>query len=367
MYGMSVTMRRAVFVAAACLFALAAESSAQTSTGKGEVVITTLGGSIEAAQKKYYFEPFERETGIKVVLVPRDAGKLLTSVERGKPEADLTNISGGEMTRWLNHKALEKIDYKYFDADTLAGIPDQLKHEYGVGALIYSIVMAYNLRDFPDSKPRPQTWADFWDVAKFPGPRGMAGCGDRLISGGVLEFASLAAGVRSDKLYPIDIGKAFAKLEELRPNVGKWWQEGAEAPQALIDGELSISTAFNGRIYVANKQGAPVDLNWNGSLLQYDYWVVPKGSPNAQNAMSFLAFISKAAPQAAFAREMTFGPINKKAYAEIPAELAKWLPGSPENAPKQIFQNFDWWNETGADGKTNWEHALETCVATLGR
>src|ERR1700737_2066159 len=131
------------------LMPLVAEPEPSSAKGPGELVITTGGGTWEAAQKKAYFAPFERETGIKIVLVPDDRAKLLVSVERGKPEADLTNVSGGQMGLWLNHKALEKIDYTYFDQETLAGMAGVLKHEYGVGAVIYAVVMAYNEKEYP--------------------------------------------------------------------------------------------------------------------------------------------------------------------------------------------------------------------------
>ena len=332
-----------------------------------EVLVTQWGGPLEEARTKHFWEPFERATGIDVVLVSSNASKLLTSVEQGTPEADLTNLSGGTIAQWLARDALEKIDYDQFETATLDGIANELKHPNGVGAIIYSMVMAYNTQEYPDAKPRPQNWVEYWDVEKFPGPRGMVGCGDRLISGGALEFASLAGGATKDTLYPIDIDAAFAKLDELEPSIGKFWQQGAEAPQALISGELAMSTAFNGRIYSAQKDGGPVDLNWNDSLIQYDYWVVPKGSPNAENAMKLIAFITQAGPQAGFANETSFGPVNQNAYDDIPDDLAKWLPGSPDNMPKQIFQNFDWWNETGDDGKTNLEKAQEACVSVLAR
>src|SRR3546814_6745813 len=106
---------------------------------------------------------------------------------------------------------------------------------------------------------------------------------------------------------------------------------GGEAPQGLIDGELALSTAFNGRIYAARKQGAPIGLTWHHALVQYDYWVVPKNSPNYDNAMKFLAFVSRAKPQADFSNEMAFGPVNSKAYAFIRPDLAPWLPASPQN------------------------------------
>lgn len=65
---------------------------------------------------------------------------------------------------------------------------------------------------------------------------------------------------------------------------------------------------------------------WSDSLLQYDYWIIAKARPNSENAMKLPAHLSKARPQADVAKSMTFGPINKEAYDQIPAELSKWLP-----------------------------------------
>lgn len=351
------------------LLVLPAGVAAQTPSlrGSGEVVVTTGGGSWEAAQKKAYFEPFEQATGIKVVLVPGDTGKLLASIERGQPDADLTNLSAGVIATFVNRQALAKIDYKYFDQETLDGIAPVLKHEYGVGAILYAIVMAYNEKEYPPGKPRPQTWAEFFDVKAYPGPRGLSGCGDRLISGGGLEFAMLATGADPGSIYPIDLDRAFKALARLKPDVGRWWQMGGEAPQGLIDGELSISTAFNGRIYAARQQGAPIGMTWQHALVQYDYWVVPKNSPNYDNAMKFLAFVSRAKPQADFSNEMAFGPVNSKAYAFIRPDLAPWLPASPQNEKQIIYQDYGWWTQRGPDGKTNWDRAMAQCVSTLSR
>lgn len=351
-----------------CLAApLSASAQAPSLKGSGEVVITTGGGTWEAAQKKAYFEPFEKETGIKVVLIHGEAGKLLASIERGKPEADLTNLSAGVLPSFLKRNALEKIDYKYFDQETLDNMPAVLKHDYGVGALLYAIAMAYNEKEYPATKPRPQTWVEFFDTKTFPGPRGLSGCGDRLISGGTLEFAMLASGADPKSVYPIDLDRAYKKLAEIKPEIGRWWQMGGEAPQGLIDGELSISTAFNGRIYTARKQSAPVGLTWNQALVQYDYWIVPKKSPNFDNAMKFLAFVSRAKPQADFSNEMAFGPVNTKAFDFIKPEVAEWLPGAPSNVKQVIYQDYGWWTQADAEGKTNWDKAMARCVSELSR
>jgi putative spermidine/putrescine transport system substrate-binding protein len=359
-----------IFAAAVTYTFLALPAQAQDQSpslkGSGEVVIESNGGTYEAAQKKAYFEPFTQETGIRVVLVPYDQAKTLLSVSTGKPDADVLNLSSGVITTWILKSALEPIDYKYFDKETLDGIDPALKQKYGVGAIVYAIVMAYNEREYPSDKPRPQNWVDFFDPKKFPGPRGLAGCGDRLISGGDLEFAMLASGATKDSVYPIDLDRAFKTLAKLLPSVGKWWQAPAEGPQGLVDGNLAMSTAFNGRIYAARKLGAPVAMNWNEALLQSDYWVVPKGSPNRENAMKLLAFISRAQQQADFSNEMAFGPVNKNAYKFIKPELLDWLPGAPKYADQGIRQDYGWWTAVGSDGKTNWERALAQCVSILG-
>lgn len=334
--------------------------------GSGEVVVTSGGGSWEAAQKKAFFDPFTRDTGIKVVLVPEDHAKLLASVKLGQPEADITSVPGGALAGYVNRDAVEEMDYGFFAEKTLASMPEAMKNKNGVGALLYSVAVAYNTDKFPDGGKQPKNWADFYNVTEFPGPRSLPKC-EKLVDGGLLEGALMGDGVPADKVYPIDMDRAFAKVAELKPNVGRWWVAGADAPQSLIDGEVDIAAAYNGRIFGAKSQGAPLALSWDQSLLQYDFWVVMKGSPNKENAAKFLAYISRAEPQAAFAEAISYGPVNNDAFGLVPKEMLEILPGAPELAKKQVFQNYEWWNETAADGRTNWDVALERCVALLSQ
>ncbi|MHC2357620.1 putative spermidine/putrescine transport system substrate-binding protein [Sinorhizobium meliloti] len=358
-------------VLGAALLVFAAPPSVQSQEisdnlkGSGEVVITSGGGTWEEAQKKAFFDPFARDTGIKVVLIPEDHAKLLASVKLGQPEADITSVPGGALAGFVNKDAVEKVDYNYFTRDTLAAIPNQLKTEYGIGALMYSIGIAFNTTKFPAGK-EPKNWVDFYNVKDFPGVRTLPKC-EKLVDGGLLEGALMGDGVPADRVYPIDMDRAFAKVAQLKPNVGRWWVAGADAPQSLISGEADVAAAYNGRIFGAKKEGAPVELSWDQSLLQYDYWVIMKGSPNKENAAKFLAYISRAKPQADFAEAISYGPINNEAFKLLPKDLVKILPGSPELAKKQVFQNYAWWNETSPSGRTNWDVALERCVALLSQ
>ncbi|MER9171166.1 ABC transporter substrate-binding protein [Mesorhizobium australicum] len=334
--------------------------------GTGELVITTYGGVWEEAQKKAYFEPFTRDTGIKVVQVSGDSTMLLTSVKMGQPAADITSLNGGEYTSWVNKGALEKIDYSYFAKETLAGMPDELRKEYGVGAVIFSLNVAYNTKKFPEDGKHPKNWVDLYNVKEFPGKRGLPACG-AMINGGLLEGALMGDGVPPEKLYPLDLDRAFAKIDELKPHVGRWWLSGADAPQSLIDSEVDMAAAFNGRIDTAAKQGAPLALSWDQSLLEYDVWGVLKGSPNKENVFKFLAYISRAKPQAVFAEALSYGPVNKDAFKLLPKQLAENLPGAPGIVKKQVFQSYDWWGKTNSDGRTNFDVASERCVAALNQ
>ncbi|MDX0967868.1 ABC transporter substrate-binding protein [Sinorhizobium medicae] len=333
--------------------------------GSGELVITSGGGTWEAAQKKAFFDPFTRDTGIKIVLVPEDHAKLLASVKIGQPEADLTSVAGGALEGFVDKDALEKIDYSMFAEQTLADMPQQMKDENGVGALLYSVGVAYNTSKLSDGR-EPKNWADFYNVKDFPGARSLPKC-EKLVDGGLLEGALMGDGVSPGTLYPIDMDRAFAKVAELKPHVSRWWVAGADAPQSLISGEVDMAAAYNGRVFGAKKDGAPLNFSWDQSLLQYDYWVVLRGSPNKENASKFLAYISRPEPQAAFAEAISYGPVNNKAFELLSKELLEILPGSPNLAKKQVFQNYKWWNEKNADGRTNWDVALERCVALLSQ
>ena len=71
----------------------------------------------------------------------------------------------------------------------------------------------------------------------FPGPRSLENSPK-----GNLEFALLADGVAPDKLYPLDVDRAFKKLDQIKHHIPVWWTNGAQHVQLLIDGEVSMSS-----------------------------------------------------------------------------------------------------------------------------
>jgi len=214
---------------------------------------------------------------------------------------------------------------------------------YCVGGDVFSTVLAWNTATYGESGP--QSWADFWDVEKFPGKRAY-----RNKAAGALEPALMADGVPPGKVYEVlasdgGIERAIDKIRELKPHIAVWWSSGAQHAQLMKDGEVDMTTGWNGRFDVARADGAKVAYTFNQALLDYDCFAIPKGAPNKDTAMRFLAEISKPEYQANLPEYITYGPTNAKAYeiGKVSKEVAMTLPSSPENAAKQLPVDIEWY------------------------
>src|SRR5207237_7488029 len=92
-----------------------------------------------------------------------------------------------------------------------------------------------------------------------------------------VEFALMADGVKTADVYKVlatkeGADRAFRKLTELRPNI-QWWEAGAQPPQFLVAGDVVMTTAYNGRIDAAQREGRNLKISWNGGIYDLDYWV----------------------------------------------------------------------------------------------
>ena len=318
----------------------------------GEVIIAEWGGSLGDALKKAYYEPFEMETGIKVIQASGpDPVKTKAMVDSGNVEWDIVEHSMMEILNLGPGGYFEEIDYSVFDKETLDNIPAEFKHKLGIGGFVWSNVLAYSTEAFPGDN-HPHGWQDFWNVQKFPGPRSLESG-----SGGdppPFEYALMGDGVPANKVYPIDIDRAFESLKVIEPHIVKWWTGGAQPGQMLVDGEVVMTNAFSGRIVRLKLDGAPVDIDYYQGLASVDFWLVPKGAPNKENAMKLLAFMSKAKPQAEFAKAIPYGPVNQKAYDYIEDDLARLLPSHPDNLKGQLLLSHEWWSKNRESAQELW-------------
>jgi len=321
--------------------------------GSGVVRVCSYGGAFQDAQRKAYFEPFERLSGIKVIEAQGpDPVKVKAMVDTKNVEYDIGEFSRGSVLNLLKQGDYwEEIDYGLVDT---GNIDESFRFKYALDMLPFAQIYAYRTDAFKGAKPG--SWADFWDTTKFPGPRTMpAG------SGGLapdLEAATLAAGVPLDKIYPIDIDKAYASLAKIKPAVVKWWEAGAIPAQMLSDNEVAMATAWNGRIAAIQAQGAPVAIGWRQGGLRTDAWAVPKGAANRENAMKFTAFITLPVPQARLSMLIPYGFVNNKATEYITPEQLAVLPTAPEIKDELYVYNAEWWADNRGKVLEKWANWL---------
>ena len=308
-----------------------------------QLTVVNFGGANGAAQRKAYVEPYEKSTGNKVTVVEYNGeqAKIKAMVEAKKVSWDVVEVESPDVNRGCDEGLFEKMDWSKLG--NKADFQPAAVHECGVGAFVWSTVMAYNADKL---KTAPTSWADFWDVKKFPGKRGMRK-GPRYN----LEFALMADGVAPADVYKVLATKdgqerAFRKMTELKPQI-QFWEAGAQPPQFLVAGDVVMTTAFNGRIDAAQREGKNLAISWTGGIYDLDFWVIPKGAPNKEAGMKFIAMASSADEQSDYARLISYGPTNNKALSKLDARVQGLLPTSASNSKSSVQFNIRFWADQG--------------------
>lgn len=310
------------------------------------ITVVSWGGSYGAAQDAALFNDASKNSGIEII---RESGasmsKTCLQVESGSVSWDLVITGSGGSAAAAAKGCLEKIDYGVVDvSDFIPG----MYTDYCVGTDVFATVMAWNTDKYgmPGTAGAPKSWADFWDVKKFPGTRAYRANN----VDGALEPALMADGVPADKVYEVlstkaGIKRAIDKIRELKPHIAVFWSSGAQQAQLMKDAEVDMTTGWNGRFDNAKKDGAKVGYTFKEAMYDFDCMAMPKGAPNKEVAMKFLAEISKAEYQANLPFHITYGPTNKKAYEVTTAskELIESLPSHPKNVPQMLPIDLAWY------------------------
>lgn len=353
---------RTLLAATAIVVGMTNLASAQSK----DVIMQDPGGAYGDALRKVMYGPFEKSTGIRVVTVQeaRSGPRIKAQAEAGKPQWDLTFIFDQE-TRLLGDCCLAKIDYTKLSEPaqkTLAAMPDNLKRPNGVALQVIGVGLSWSTEKFKGANV-PQNWADFWDVKKFPGRRCMPAW-PRF----TFEAALMADGVAKDKLYPLDMERALRKLAEIKPYVAKWWTTSAQPPQLLLDGEADMCMAYTGSMSKFALDGAPVGVSWNQGFVYYDFFAIPKGAPNYENALKLLSW--RLDPQRAAELTSTFPvalPSSVVFEAADPKVSIYWA-NNPRNVAQAIEWSPDFWGAPSPDGRsTNEEYGQEKLNTLLAK
>ncbi|KQQ63079.1 ABC transporter substrate-binding protein [Pseudomonas sp. Leaf129] len=335
--------KRAIAALAAATLAFTAGTAVAAET----LSFVSWGGTTQDAQKSSWADPFSKSSGTAVVMDgPTDYGKLKAMVESGNVQWDVVDVEADFALRAASEGLLEPMDFKVIDRSKL---DPRFVSDYGVGSFYFSFVLGFNEGKVAAGKP--QDWTALFDTRTYPGKRALY----KWPSPGVLEIALLADGVAADKLYPLDLDRAFKKLDSIKKDI-VWWGGGAQSQQLLASGEVAMGQFWNGRVYALQQDGAPVGVSWKQNLAMADFLVVPKGSKNKEAAMRFVANATSARGQADFSNLTAYAPVNTESVQRLDSVLAPNL--STAHVGDQITLDFAYWAKNGPSIATRWNEWL---------
>ncbi len=304
-----------------------------------EVIIAANGGTMREARDDAYYKPFTKLTGTKIVPFDTEIYDQWARVEAmkrtGKTEFDIVNASAGDLI-------LHRDDLQPLPCDQLPNVKKALPgacDPYAMSSHAGALLLIYNKTVFKN-KP-PQNWADFWDVKTFPGPRGLPDSGDR--AWWLPAAALLADGVKPADLFPLDLDRAYKKMDQIKPSINVWWKTAAQMMQIMRDQEVVMTMGFSGRAYSAISDGAPFDISWDGALQDQGYLAVLKNAPNKQKAIDFLNFmIGEVDGQVKFMSAIHYATFTQAALDKVPPGDLKFYATVPANAAKVVHPDWAW-------------------------
>ncbi len=318
-----------------------------------DLTVLSWGGAYTKSQVEAYGKPFTAKTGIKVNFVDADnpGTPIKAQVEAGNVTIDVADVEFSDAVRLCDEGLLEPINPAILPPapDGTPASKDFIKgaiQDCAVASIVWSTVVAYNTKNVNGD---PMTIGAFFDTTKYPGKRGM-----RKGAKANLEMALEADGVPAADVYkvlntPEGVDRAFKKLDTIKKDV-VWWEAGAQPPQLLADGEVVMSTAYNGRIFnAAVAEHQPLKIIWDGQILDFDMFVVPKGAPNQAEAMKFIAFATDTKQLAAQASYISYGPARKSSsaligkYMDGKTEMGPQMPTAPANMKNALVNSYEFW------------------------
>ncbi len=330
------------------------------------LVVVSWGGAYTKSQIEAYHKPFEAKTGVKINSVDYNGGiaEIKVQVEAKNVTWDVVDMELADAQLACDEGLLEKID-----AGTLPAAPDGTPAlqdfvpngitPCAVTTILFSHIVAFDTTKFETKKP--SKLADFFNVKDFPGKRGMRKKSPKIN----LEMALRADGVAGDKVYEtlstkVGVDRAFKKLDTIKDSV-VWWEAGAQPPQLLADGEVTMTTGYNGRIFDAQiVEGKPFEIIWDGQLQELDVLGIVKGSSKLEAALQFIAFATDTQRLADQAKWIAYGPARKSSLPLVGKHFAKdidmkpYMPNAPQNSANAIQIDFLWWADHQEELNQRW-------------
>jgi putative spermidine/putrescine transport system substrate-binding protein len=328
---------------------LLASGSASALDGPNkELTVVSWGGSYTRSQMLAYVDPYRRQIGEWVSMRTYNGGldEIREQVASANVVWDVVDFELADLIRGCRDGLLEPIDHSTLPPGS-DGTPAEQDFipgaftECGVGQTVWATVVAYD--DERVGSDPPDELAAFFDVATYPGKRGL-----RRDPRVIMEWALIADGVPPDQVYSTletDEGqqRAFRVLDRIKNHI-VWWEEGSEPVELLDTDAVVMTSVWNGRMFrpiVENDQ--PFTILWDGQIWDIDSWGIPKGTYNRDKALDFIRFATSSDQLAEQAKYISYGPARESSLPMIDEEIKALLPTAEENMANALQTDAAWW------------------------
>lgn len=321
--------------------------SGGSGSGSGELVFASYGSAYQDAQNEAMLTPWAEEEGVEVTNdSPTSYPKIQQMVDAGKVTWDVVDTEPFYPAANCG-STLEELDFTNIDTSQF---PEGTWTDCSIPFMQYSTMIVFNSDTFGEDGPT--TPADFFDTDTYPGTRLVP----NWAGGGALEMALLADGVAPEDLYPLDLDRAFDKLDTIRDSL-EFWDTSSQSQQAMEDGTADVVLAWSGRAYEAAKNGAAITPSFEDNLLSWATLSIIKGSPNKEAAQSFIEFAAGAEPQATFAELQPYAPANLEAQPDLDELQDEYNVAKSEIQDLAVVTDAQYWadnNDEASEAWTSW-------------
>jgi len=322
-------------------------TSAAAAVKADDLTVVSWGGAYQESQREAFMKPYAKDTGTTVTEEEYNGeiAKIRAMVESNSVTWDVIDIDTQTLLAACAEGILETIDWDKLGLDRSKFIGGDIQ-DCAVPNIVYATVIAY---DTTKLNPGPTVIGDLFDLQKFPGKRALQK--NPFVN---LEWALIADGVPIADVYkvlstPEGVDRAFAKLDTIKSEV-VWWEAGAQPPQLLADGQVAITSAWNGRIFNAVKtDGKPFKIVWDAQGFDWDWWAIPKGGPRVEKAYDFIKYSSQPQAMANQTKYISYGPANKDAIPNIDPAVLPDLPTAPANMTNVLIVDPQFWADHGQE------------------
>lgn len=335
-----------------------------TWAARADVTVASWGGAYTNSQQRAYGAPWEKKTGNKITWENYDGGldEIRAQIEAGAVIWDIVDVLSDIAIIGCDEGLFEELPFDKFvpAPDGMPMVEDMMVPPVSNCAapqIFWSYVIFYDKTRYAEGAG-PGSMADFYDVNKFPGKRGIHSWASANI-----EMALVADGVEPGKVYDEmstkdGMDRAFAKLDTIKDHV-VFWSAGSQPLEMVNSGEVVMALAYNGRSGAAIlSENQPFDIVWDGQVLEQEYIVMVKGTKNYDQALDFMIFASAPEQQAGQAKWINYGPMRKSGLDIIAANepffhdgrnIMPHMPNRQELIARSVIADPYWWADNGAE------------------